>query len=212
MLDNVMKYPEVREFLSDYPRSKWQTCIDSVFLYGLHIIQRDFDSLTIPELIHLSGTQVKDYSIDTSYRTPSGTSRRGSKVSIVTDEETQTANAYEKKSHIYLNDPKNLIKKYGCQTVTNLQAQKQKTKDLFLFDNKHDKQNEIKISNAVKEPKICPIENAKTIMRNESYDKIKRNKNVKKKNLSLIYNESTSFNPEYLVDKFSGADKNRFPF
>lgn len=212
MLDNIMKYPEVRDFLSDYPRAKWQTCIDSVFLYGLHVIQRDFDSLTIPELIHLSGAQAKDYSVDTSYRTPSGTSRRGSKVSIVTDEETQTADSHEKKTHIYLNDPQSLIKRYGCQTVTNLQTQKKKSREFCPYNNRPDKKIEVKISNSIKEPTICPIENAKSIMRNESYDRIKRIKNGKKKNLSLIYNESTSFNPEYLIDNYPAPSKNKFPF
>jgi hypothetical protein len=210
MLDSVMKYSEVREFLSDYPRTKWRICIDSIFLFGLHSLQRDYDSLSIPELVKLSGLDMKDYNLETSYRAPNGSSRRGSKAAISKDQETQTAGLSSKRPGIVIKDLTSPVKSNGCQTVSNLQLQKFRPKELFPPTVRNQRSSDVSISEALKEPKTCPIESAKNIMRNESYDGVKgRNdkKNPKKEYLSLIESRSDSVNQDYWLERYSNASK-----
>ncbi|OMJ80416.1 hypothetical protein SteCoe_19318 [Stentor coeruleus] len=209
MLDSVMKYPEVREFLSDYPRTKWRICIDSIFLFGLHTLQRDYDSLSIPELIKLSDIDIKDYNLETSYKAPSGSSRRGSKATLAKDQETQTTSS-SKKPEIIIKDLRSPVKNNCCQTVSNLQIQKFRPKELFPPTVRNQRSSDVTISEALKEPKTCPIESAKNIMRNESYDGVKgRNdkKNPKKEYLSLIESRSDSVNQDYWLERYSNASK-----
>lgn len=212
MFESLMKYPEVREFLSDYPRAKWQVCVDSIFLYGLHTIQRDFDFLTIPELIQLSGTQIKDYNLEKSSRAPSGSSRRGSKVSITTDEHTQTSKKLPKKPQIYLKNPSSLAKNYGCGTFADLNTQKYRTKEFFPHNTRYEEPIEDLVLEPIKEPNICPLENAKTLLRNESYDGIKgsydKNK-FDKKDSDRTETGEESYNYDYWIERFSGSKKEK---
>ncbi|OMJ65310.1 hypothetical protein SteCoe_38514 [Stentor coeruleus] len=212
MLESLMKYPEVKEFLSDYPRAKWQVCVDSIFLYGLHTIIRNFDFLTIPELIQLSGAQVDDYNLEKSYKVPSGSSRRGSKVSIITDEQTQTSKKILKKPQIYLKNPAYLPKNYRCETFTNLNTQKYRDKEFFPHNTRYEEPIDDLVSESIKEPDICPLENAKTLLRNESYDgmKGKNNKNLHdKKNSDRIEIGDDSYNYDYWIERFSSSRKEK---
>ncbi|OMJ84254.1 hypothetical protein SteCoe_14676 [Stentor coeruleus] len=205
-----MKYPEVKEFLSDYPRTKWRICIDSIFLFGLHTLQRDYDSLSIPELVKISGIQIKDYNLENSYRAPNGISRRGSNSAISKDQETQTAATSSKRPEIVIKDLISSVKSNGCQTVSNLQIKNFKPKELFPPTARNKRSNDALISEALKEPKTCPIENAKNFMRNESYDGVKGRKDKKcleKEYLSLIESRSDSVNQDYWLEKYSNVSK-----
>lgn len=146
MMENLIRFPETKAFLADYPKSKWQDCMESAFVYGLYCLKRDFPTgLSIPELLKISGKEQKSLK------------KVSSCVSSV------------EKSPVLLKtlpDPdfkfspcSSTVKNSACQTISlNPAALSLNANSLSQLQ--------------IKEPKTCTLENAQKLLKNRSTDEI----------------------------------------
>ena len=146
MMENLIRLPETKAFLADYPKSKWQDCMESVFVYGLYCLKRDFPTgLSIPELLKISGKEQKS------------PRKKSSCVSSVDKSPVlrKTLPDIDLKFSPYSSSVKNS----ACQTI-DLNP----TIPHLNINSFHQIQ--------IKEPKICSIENAQELLKNRSMDEI----------------------------------------
>ena len=175
MIESLWKFPEVRGFLSDYPKSKWRLCLESVFFYGLNTLERDHShNLTISELVHLSRIQdTSDYlqnfteKISSSYR--SIKSKVNKKVQTEDHAPRKIKNPVQDRSHIRHSASQT---QKGHRKIIIPNENRQEIEDISIDDNL-DKVSEVKFPTNLTEPHTCPIESARSMMRNESTDSFK---------------------------------------
>ena len=154
MTEDLLRFPEAQEFLSDYPKAKWKLCIESVFIYGLYSIKRDFpNGLSIPELMQIAGhdkTANKSLMLSQAPVRPSSCKRL---------EEVQTGFKGFYKPRITEEENKRL-KSSGSQTFISTNKSFNRSKDPIV-----EKIEDFSVSEKIREPRICSIENAKRIMK-----------------------------------------------
>lgn len=154
MTEDLLRFPEAQEFLSDYPKAKWKLCIESVFIYGLYSIKKDFpNGLSIPELMQIAG---HDKTINRSNLLSQAPIRPSSCKRL---EEVQTGFKGFYKPQITEEDYKKL-KSSGSQTFVSTNKSFNRSKDLII-----EKFEDFSVSEKIREPRICSLENAKRIMK-----------------------------------------------
>jgi hypothetical protein len=197
-MEDFLKFPEVRDFLSDYPKGKWKLCIDSIFLYGLYTMKRDFpNGLSIPEMIRISGQEVSH--IRSPLESPS--SIRSS--SRTRNEETQTLTKGFK-DLMKTKEQEYRLKTSGSQTSLTKDKNLNRSRNQFKSD-------ELEISAKVREPKIVSIENARMIMNTSSeiaFDKRRQKMGLDKEkwnglDIKIDYMPKTISADLYKQEKFS---------
>lgn len=164
MTEDLLRLPEAQEFLSDYPKGKWNLCIESVFIYGLYSIKRDFpNGLSIPELMQIAGYDKNPTKAKVISPIPARP------LSCKKYEEVQTSfKAFARP----LNAEENLkkLKTSGSQTFISTNKSFHKTNDFTVERGVED----FSISERIKEPRICSMENAKKIMKSGNDEGIGR--------------------------------------
>lgn len=156
MTEDLLRLPEAQEFLSDYPKGKWNLCIESVFIYGLYSIKRDFpNGLSIPELMQISGY---DKNLSSSKIISPIPARPSSCKKY--EEAPKNFKAFSRPQNTEENLKK--LKTSGSQTFISTNKSFNKSKDFTV----ERRMEELSISEKIKEPKICSIEYAKKIMKN----------------------------------------------
>jgi hypothetical protein len=188
MFEELLKYPETRSFLSDYPKARWSICMESVFIYGLYCMKRDFpNGLSIPELLKISGkdilnppkTQKSDgntlFSPDP--KDPSSPFQKSLK-----NCSSQTV----RKSFIKDTFDSPQTSERSEQGLQDIKSKSSKTRDFKTLDplkansysNRSKPTKFIQTSsenfdflrNSLSEPKTCPLENAKVLLRGDTND------------------------------------------
>lgn len=165
-MEEFLKFGEVSEFLSDYPRGKWKICLDSIILYGVFSLKRDFpNGLSIPELIRISRQDpVQIHSpleSPTSIRSYSKTRCEDLPVKLLKIP-VKTLNTEEQEKK---------LKTCGSQTLLS----KNKSFNISREDIKNE---DFELSEKIREPKIVSLENARKIMSTSSevaYEKRRQN-------------------------------------
>lgn len=148
-MENLLKFPETRAFLADYPKSRWQDCMESAFVYGLYCLKRDFPSgLSIPELLKISG---KDCDIKSARVVDIG--------------------SVKGKSPILARTLPNLELKFSSSssTVKNSACQTLNIKPVLLHS------SSIFSNSPLKEPKTCSLTSAKNLLKHHSTPEIFQN-------------------------------------
>ena len=163
MMEEFLKFGEVSEFLSDYPRGKWKICFDSIILYGVLSLKRDFpNGLSIPELIRISRQE------PSQARSPleSPTSVRSSYKPRCEDPPVKMFKIPPNPE-----DQEKKLKTCGSQTLLS------KNKS-FIISPEDIKSEDFELAEKLKEPKIVSLESARKIMSTSSeaaYEKRRQN-------------------------------------
>ena len=148
-MEEFLRFGEVSEFLSDYPRGKWKMCLDSIVLYGVFSLKRDFpNGLSIPELMRISRQE------PAQVRPPleSPPSVRSHSKPRVEDSKLRNFKFFSNPE-----DQERKLKSSGSQTLLS------KNKS-FNISRDESRTEDFELSEKVREPKIVSIENARKIM------------------------------------------------
>ena len=178
MFDNLLKVPQVRTFLSEYPRANWNMCLELVFLYGLKTIQREYNyKLSLGELMKLSTMKgyldIEDSLFGNStLRSLSPTIQNYSKKT----QETQTGAFISKKLQISEQDA--WLRDNSCQTAADYSLNRNSlgrnsSTGKYTIEKQSDTISEFKFSHDLKEPQTCPITKVNNLLKVDSFDDFK---------------------------------------
>jgi hypothetical protein len=158
MIDNFLKFPQAKAFLSKFPRTDWKLGIEMVFLYGLKAISRDFNwEVSIEELGYLSrmpsyAESVQELVVNKKYK-------HNVKIPEKKTQETQTINLKSKKIQISINENFGQKSNSSRTSLKHYFVGKTPSDNLETNIDPDLQSSQIEIFDDIKEPQVCPIEN-----------------------------------------------------